>query len=114
MNDNDPVSQKTLNEAADAILVGVKGMIDAMAAKMDAKFEAMEARLDNTDRKVDNVAAHLIDTNTKVDKMKPKLDAIITEVKAVKGQVSKLQRNTPTRDEFEAVKSKVYKHSSLI
>lgn len=114
MNENEPVSQKLLSEAVSAILVGMDGLFEKISAKMDARFDALEARFDDKDRKVDTVAANLIDTNIKVDKMKPKLETITTEVKAVKAKVSKLQRNTPTRDEFEAVKSKVYQHSPLM
>lgn len=110
-NLNEPVSQKLLGEAADAILMGVKGMLDEMSAKMNARFDALEARLDSKDRKVDTVAANLIDTNIKVDNMKPQFGAITTKVKAIKSQMSKLQRNTPTRDEFKALESKVYQHT---
>ncbi len=105
MNPDEPVSRKTLDEAVDAILTGMKGMFDDMSAKLTVKFDEMETHLDKTDRKVDKVAANLIDTNTK-------LEALTTEVKAIKRQVSTLQRNTPTRKEFDALKSRVY-HSPI-
>lgn len=122
MNPNEqPVSQKLLNEATDAILVGVKEMLDEMSAKMGARFETMETRLDNTDRKVDNLASRVVHLETRFDhmetrfdKVETKLEALATDVKAVKRQVSALERSTPKRDEFEALKSKVYRHSPVV
>lgn len=111
MDDDKPISQKTLNEATDAILFGVKEMIGEMSAKMNARFDALEARLDSKDRKVDTMAANLIDTNIKVDNMKPQFGAITAKVKTIESQMSKLQRNTPTRDEFKALELKVYQHT---
>jgi len=107
-SDEKLVSQKLLREATDAILTGVKGMLDEMSTKMNTRFEAMEASLDTTDRKVDNLASSVAHLETRVGKVETGLKTLTTEVKAVKRQVSKLQRNTPTREEFEALKAKAY------
>ena len=100
-SDEQLVSQKLLREATDAILTGMKEMLDEMSTKMNTRFEAIEASLDTTDRKVDNLASSVAHLETG-------LKTLTTEVKAIKRQVSKLQHNTPTREEFEALKAKVY------
>lgn len=113
-NLDEPVSQKLLGEATDAILAGMKAMLDEMSANMNTRFDAMEARLDTTDRKADNLVSNVAHMDTKVGKVEINLKTLTTEVKAVKRQINKLQDNSPTRKEFEALKAKVYQHSPIM
>ncbi len=113
-NPGAPITGKILDEVVDAILVGMQGMFDKMNAKIDARFELMETRLDSTDRRVDNLTSKVAGLETRFGKMEAKLETLTTDVKSVKRQVNKLQSNTPTREEVDALKAKVYQRSPIM
>jgi archaellum component FlaC len=83
-NPNEPVTVGTLNEAVDAILEGIEKMVGGVRGEMNERFD-----------KVDN-----------------RLQGVETEVRFVKDEINGLKADlstTPSRGEFEELKTKVNK-----
>jgi archaellum component FlaC len=81
---NEPVTVATLNEAVDAILEGMEKMVGGVRGEMNERFD-----------KVDN-----------------RLQGVETEVRFVKDDINGLKADlstTPSRREFEELKTKVNK-----
>jgi len=109
--DEQPVSKKLLDEAVNAILLGVGNMLKDMSTKLDARFDKLEAKIDHKDAGINKAVVQFAEIGAQITS---KLEAMATDIKVVKRQASTVQRNTPTRKEFEELKSRVYGRSPLI
>jgi hypothetical protein len=81
---NEPVTVGTLNEAVDAILDGMEKMTGGVKVEMNERFDKVENRLQSVE----------------------------TEVRFVKDEINGLKADlstTPSRNEFEELKTKVNK-----
>lgn len=82
---NEPVTRKMLDEVVEAILAGTEGLFNNLRREMNSRFEKADRRFDK----------------------------IEVELRHVKDQVSGLiadLSDTPSRREFEDLKSKVDRH----
>jgi archaellum component FlaC len=88
---NEPVSQGMLNEAVDAIPEGMEKMIGGVHGEMKGLRGEM---------------------NSRFDKVENRLQSVETEVRFVKDEINGLKADlstTPSRHEFEELKTKVDK-----
>ncbi len=82
------ITKETLNEAVDTILTGMNNMVEGLEGKMNTRFDGVENRL----RTVEVELSHVKD-----------------EINGLKADLS----DTPSRQEFERVKSRLDKHYPL-
>jgi hypothetical protein len=91
-----PVTSGILNEAIDTLLKGMdnlyerlKGEVDGLKIEMNSRFASIDKRFDNLEAKVDLIKNELVD-----------------EIGGLKAELS----TTPSRTEFEELKTRVNKH----
>lgn len=89
---DEPVTKNLLDEAVDAILEGMNKMIGGSRTEMKAGFDAVDSRFDKLEAKVDSNHGEVKD-----------------EIDGLKAELS----DTPSRREFEELKSKVEKRYPL-
>ena len=82
------VTKATLNDAVDTILTGMNNIVEGLEGKMNTRFDGVENRL----RTVEVELSHVKD-----------------EINGLKGDLSA----TPSRREFEKLKTRVDKHYPL-
>ena len=88
---NEPVTVATLNEAVDAILEGMEKMVGGVGGEMNERFDKVDHRLQSVENR---------------------LQSVETEVRFVKDEINGLKADlstTPSRGEFEELKTKVNK-----
>ncbi len=88
-NDKEYITKATLNEAVDAILEGVNKMVVGLQTDMNARFDKVDGRFEGVENRLDKVEAEL--THVK------------DEINCLKADLS----DTPSRQEFEALKLQV-------
>ena len=89
---NDPVTGGMLDEAVQAILEGMDGMVEGFRNEVMERFENVDNRFDNLEAKIDLTRNEVKD-----------------EIDGLKADLS----DTPSRREFQELKARVDKHHPL-
>lgn len=89
---NEPITRKMLSQAVDAILKGMDKMVGDLKGQMNLRFKAVDARFDKVEDRLGSLEMgqrYLKD-----------------DIRGLKEELS----DTPSRREFEELKSRVNKH----
>ena len=89
---NEPVTRGMLDEAVQAILEGMDGMVEGFRNEVNQHFEKVDNRFDNLGAKIDLTRKEFKD-----------------EIDGLKADLS----DTPSRREYQELKARVDKHHPL-
>ena len=91
---NEPVTRKMLSQAVDAILKGMDKLVGDLKSEMNLRFKSVDARFDKVEDRLDD--------------LKSGQRWLKDDIGGLKAELS----DTPSRREFEDLKSRVNKYHS--